>query len=135
MYLNKVMLIGRIGAKPKVHYVKEDMPKASFSLAVDEPHRSQNGELQYYTEWVDIEAWRNVAKFCEAYLDKGKLIYVEGHIRSSKWAGQDGQEHSSVTVIAESIRLLESKKQTPTSEETPQNNGNNSQNIEEDIIF
>jgi single-strand DNA-binding protein len=78
MNLNKVMLIGRLGKKPEVNYIKPDVPVARFSLATSESYKNKDGERVDTTEWHNIVAWRGNAKFAESYLDKGMLIYLEG---------------------------------------------------------
>lgn len=109
MYLNKVMLIGRLGVKPEVRYVKEDTPVATFRMATTEPYRSKDGERREITEWHNIVAWRNLAKFCETYLDKGMLVYVEGRIQSRSWQGQDNATHYTTEILADTIRMMEPK--------------------------
>ena len=109
MYLNKVMLIGRVGVKPEVRYVKEDTPVASFRMATTERYRSKDGELRENTEWHNIVAWRNSAKLCENYLDKGMLIYVEGRLQTRSWQGQDNATHYTTEILADTIRMMEPK--------------------------
>ena len=109
MYLNKVMLIGRVGVKPEVRYVKEDTPVASFRMATTERYRSKDGELRENTEWHNIVAWRNSAKLCENYLDKGMLIYVEGRLQTRSWQGQDNTTHYTTEILADTIRMMEPK--------------------------
>ena len=109
MYLNKVMLIGRLGVKPEVRYVKEDTPVATFRMATTERYRSKDGELRENTEWHNIVAWRNSAKLCENYLDKGMLIYVEGRLQTRSWQGQDNTTHYTTEILADTIRMMEPK--------------------------
>lgn len=109
MYLNKVMLIGRLGVKPEVRYVKEDTPVATFRMATTEPYKSKDGERREITEWHNIVAWRQLAKFCETYLDKGMLVYVEGRLQTRSWQGQDNQTHYTTEILADTIRMMEPK--------------------------
>jgi single-strand DNA-binding protein len=109
MYLNKVMLIGRLGVKPEVRYVKEETPVATFRMATTEPYRGKDGEKHENTEWHNIVAWRNLAKFCETYLDKGMLIYLEGRIQTRSWQGQDNTTHYTTEILADVIRMMEPK--------------------------
>ncbi len=103
------MLIGRVGVKPEVRYVKEDTPVASFRMATTERYRSKDGELRENTEWHNIVAWRNSAKLCETYLDKGMLIYVEGRLQTRSWQGQDNTTHYTTEILADVIRMMEPK--------------------------
>lgn len=115
MNLNKVQLIGRLGKKPEVNYIKEDVPVAKFSLATSEQYKTRDGEKREVTEWHNIVAWRNTAKFCENYLDKGILVYIEGKLQTRKWDGQDGVTKYSTEIVADQIKILE-KKNTPSGE-------------------
>lgn len=109
MYLNKVMLIGRVGAKPEVRYIKEDTPTASFRMATTENYKTKEGERREITEWHNIVAWRQLAKNVESYIDKGMLVYVEGRLQTRSWQGQDNQTHYTTEIIADVIRMLEPK--------------------------
>jgi len=109
MNLNKVMLIGRLGKKPEVNYIKPDMPVARFSLATSETYKSKEGDKIETTEWHNIVAWRNNAKFAENYLDKGMLVYIEGRLQTRKWDAQDGGTRYTTEVVTDQIKILEKK--------------------------
>ncbi len=103
------MLIGRLGVKPEVRYVKEDTAVASFRMVTTEPYKTKEGERREITEWHNIVAWRQLAKFCENYLDKGMLVYVEGRLQNRSWQGQDNQTHYTTEILADTIRMMEPK--------------------------
>lgn len=103
------MLIGRLGKKPEVNYIKPDMPVAKFSLATSETYKSKEGDKIETTEWHNIVAWRNNAKFAESYLDKGMLVYIEGRLQTRKWDAQDGSTRYSTEVVTDQIKILERK--------------------------
>lgn len=109
MNLNKVMLIGRLGKNPEVNYFKPDAAVAKFSLATSEYYVGKNGEKIENTEWHNIVAWHNNAKFAEKYLTKGMLVYIEGKISTKKWDKNDGITRYSTEIIAEDIKILEKK--------------------------
>lgn len=113
MNLNKVLLIGRLGKKPEVNYIKADLPVARFSLATsDRGYTTQSGvQVPDRTEWHNIVLWRNLAKYAEKYLDKGMLVYIEGKIQTRKWTAQDGTTKYSIDILAEDIKILEKKSQ------------------------
>lgn len=116
--LNKVMLIGNVGADPEVRYLENQnqpqyqgqnqiVPKvASFRLATTERFRDRNGELRENTEWHNIVAWRRLADLCEKFIRKGSQIYVEGRLTTRSWDGQDGQKHYQTEIVADDIQLL-----------------------------
>lgn len=109
MNLNKVMLIGRLGKKPEVNYIKPDVPVARFSIATSETYKSKEGDKREVTEWHNITAWRFTAKFCENYLDKGMLVYIEGKLQTRKWDGQDGITRYATDIVADNIKILEKR--------------------------
>ncbi len=109
MNLNKVMLIGRLGKSPEVNYIKEDTPVAKFSIATSETYKTKDGERKEITEWHNIVAWRYTAKFCESYLEKGMLVYIEGKLQTRKYDGPDGVTKYFTEVVADQIKILERK--------------------------
>lgn len=109
MNLNKVMLIGRLGKKPEINYIKPDVPVANFSIATSETYKTKEGDKREITEWHNIVAWRFTAKFAENYLDKGMLVYIEGKLQTRKWDGQDGLTRYSTEIVTDQIKILEKK--------------------------
>ena len=103
------MLIGRLGKKPEVNYIKPDVPVARFPLATSETYKSKEGDKREVTEWHNITAWRFTAKFCENFLDKGMLVYIEGKLQTRKWDGQDGVTRYSTDIVADNIKILEKR--------------------------
>jgi len=83
--VNKVILIGRIGRDTELKYTASGNPVCRFSLATNESWRDKAGNVQQRTEWHNIVAWNKLAEIAGEYLTKGKLVYLEGSIRSGKW--------------------------------------------------
>jgi single-strand DNA-binding protein len=107
--VNRVILIGRLGKDPEVKYTPSGSPVAKFSLATDEVYKDRSGEQQKHTEWHNIVAWNKLAEICGQYLTKGKLIYVEGSIRSRQWEDQAGNKRTGYDIIASRMQMLGSK--------------------------
>jgi single-strand DNA-binding protein len=107
--VNKVILIGRVGRDPEVRYISSGAPVASFSVATDESFKSKNGEQQQHTEWHKVVAWNKLAEICGEYLTKGKLVYIEGSIRSRQWEDQSGNKRTSYEIIARNMQMLGSR--------------------------
>jgi len=107
--VNKVILVGRLGRDPEVKYTPSGAPVAKFSLATDETFKDRSGEQQKHTEWHNIVAWNKLAEICGEYLTKGKLVYIEGSIRSRQWEDQAGNKRTSYDIIARSMQMLGSK--------------------------
>jgi single-strand DNA-binding protein len=107
--VNRVILIGRLGRDPELKYTPSGAPVAKFSLATDESFKDKTGEKQEHTEWHNIVAWNKLAEICGEYLTKGKLIYIEGSIRSRQWQDQAGNKRTSYEIIANRMQMLGSK--------------------------
>ena len=107
--VNKVILIGRVGRDPEVRYTSSGAPVANFSVATDESFKSRNGEQQQHTEWHRVVAWNKLAEICGEYLTKGKLVYIEGSIRSREWEDQAGNKRTSVEIVARNMQMLGSR--------------------------
>jgi len=107
--VNKVILVGRLGKDPEVKYTPSGAPVAKFSLATDEVFKDRSGEQQRHTEWHNIVAWNKLAEICGEYLTKGKLVYIEGTIRSRQWEDQAGNKRTAYEIIARGMQMLGSK--------------------------
>ncbi len=100
--VNKVTLVGRLGRDPEVRYTASQVPVCTFSLATDWQNR--NGEKQ--TEWHNIVAWRKLAEICGQYLNKGKLIYIEGRLQTRDWDDRDGNKRRTTEIVATEMKML-----------------------------
>ncbi len=108
--VNRVILVGRLGKDPELKYTPSGAPVAKFSLATDETTKDRNtGESQSRTEWHNIVAWNKLAEICGQYLTKGKLVYIEGSIRSHQWQDQSGNKRTSYEIVARNMQMLGSK--------------------------
>ena len=111
--LNKVQLIGRLGADPEVKVTASDLTVASFSLATNRQWKNRDGELQEETDWHNIVAWDRLAQTCGEYLAKGRLVYIEGRLRTRNWE-QNGQKQYRTEVVASDMLILDGKSGGPT---------------------
>ena len=107
--VNRVILVGRLGKDPELKYTPSGAPVAKFSLATDESFKDKTGEKQERTEWHNIVAWNKLAEICGEYLTKGKLVFIEGSIRSRQWQDQSGNKRTSYDIIANQMQMLGSK--------------------------
>jgi single-strand DNA-binding protein len=83
--VNKVILVGNLGADPEVKYLEGDKAVAKLRLATTESYKDRNGNRVDQTEWHDLEMWDGQAKIAEQYLRKGSQLYVEGKIKTDSW--------------------------------------------------
>lgn len=110
--VNKVILIGNLGADPEMRYTQNGTPVATFSLATTERRKGQDGQVQEMTEWHRIVAWQRLAEICGEYLSKGSKVYVEGRIQTRKWKDQSGVDRYTTEIVARDMKML-SPRTTP----------------------
>lgn len=105
--INKAILVGRLGGDPEIRYSGNGLAVAKFSLATnDYAPGGAEGNREEKTEWHRIVTFGKTAEFCGNYLSKGRLVYVEGSIRTSQWEDAQGQKRYSTEIIAREIQLL-----------------------------
>lgn len=106
MSVNKVLLIGRLGANPEIRYTPSGAAVANFNLATNENWTDKNGQKQERTEWHRVVVWGKLAQLCGEYLAKGKQAYVEGRLQTRQWQDKDGQTKYTTEVIATTVQFL-----------------------------
>ena len=104
--INKVILIGHLGADPELRYTPNGTPVANFRIATTERWINKQGERMESTEWHRIVAWGKLGEFCGQYLNKGKQVYIEGRLRTRSWEDKDGKKQWTTEIIAQRLQLL-----------------------------
>jgi single-strand DNA-binding protein len=100
--VNKVILIGNLGAEPDVRYMPSGDAVANVRIATSEAWKDKTtGEMQERTEWHNVVFFGKIAEVVKQYLHKGSKIYVEGKLRTRKWQGQDGQDRYTTEVVVD----------------------------------
>lgn len=107
--VNKVILVGNLGADPEVKYLEGDNVVANFSLATTESYKDRNGNRVDQTEWHDLEVWGAQAKVVEQYLKKGSQLFVEGKIRTEKWTDENNQPRRRTRIRVLNFTMLGGK--------------------------
>ena len=107
--VNKVILIGRLGADPEVRYTQEGMMVTNLRLATNEYRKDKSGERVDRTEWHRVVAFGKLAEICGNYLSKGRLVYIEGSLRTRQWEDKEGNKRSTTEIMANNMQMLESK--------------------------
>ncbi len=106
--INKVILVGRLGKDPEIRSTPQGTSVAKFSLATDEKFTDRAGEKQERTEWHNIVAWGKLGEICGQYLKKGKLVYIEGSIRTDSWDDKEsGQKKYRTEIVARDMKMLD----------------------------
>lgn len=103
--VNKVILIGHLGADPEVRYTANGTAIAKFRIATTETFNDKSGNRQELTEWHNITAWGKLAEICGQYLAKGKQVYIEGRLRTTSYE-KDGVKRYSTEIIARDMQML-----------------------------
>ena len=107
--VNKVILIGNIGADPELRYTPKGTAVTNFNVATNENWTDSSGERQERTEWHRIVVWGRLAEICNQYLRKGSKVYIEGRLQTRSWEGQDGQKRYTTEVVARDMQMLDSR--------------------------
>lgn len=128
MSVNKVILIGRLGADPEIRYTLDGKPVSTFRIATNEVF-IKNGEKVTIAEWHRLVAFGRLAEICGEYLSKGSRVYVEGKLRTRKFEDKQGQTRFVTEVWVQNLQILdrkgdetssEAKKSLPSKEEIPE---------------
>jgi len=104
--LNKVILIGRLGSDPEIRYMPNGNAIGNLRLATNDGYKDKNGQFQESTEWHRVVLFGRLAEIAGQYLQKGRLVYVEGRIRTNKWQDQSGQDRYTTEIVANEMQLL-----------------------------
>ena len=104
--INKVILIGNLGADPELRYTQSGSPVCSFRIACSEKYKDASGNMQENTEWVPIVAWGKLAEICSQYLHKGSRVYIEGKLQTRKWQDNNGVDRYTTEIIAKEMKML-----------------------------
>ena len=108
--MNRVMLIGRLTAKPELRYTGSNIPYARFSVAINRTFSNSQGQRE--TDFINVVIWRKQAENVCNFLDKGSLVSVEGRLQSNSYDDKDGNKRYSLDVVADNVQFLESKSQS-----------------------
>lgn len=106
--LNSTILMGRLTADPQLKQTPTGVPVVSFTIAVEDDVKGPDGEKK--TDFFDVEAWRGTAEFISVYFKKGRVIIVDGKLKSDVWKDDADKTHKRVKVIAEKAYFGDSKK-------------------------
>lgn len=130
--INKVILVGHLGKDPEVRHLDNNVSVASFPLATSETY-NKDGRRVEQTEWHNIVMWRGLADIAAKYLHKGKLVYIEGKIRTRNYEDKEGIKRYATEIVADNFTMLGRK----TDFENPSAGGDEqkSENAEREVNF
>lgn len=104
--VNKVILVGRLGADPEVRYTSGGTAVAKFNLATSETYKDKEGGKQEKTEWHRVVAFGKLGEICGEYLSKGKQVYVEGKLQTRSWDDKEGNKKYTTEVNIANMVML-----------------------------
>ena len=113
--VNKVILIGNLGADPELRYTSSGRAVVNFNLATSRTWNNRDGEKQEETEWHRIVAWDKLAEICGEYLKKGAQTYVEGRLQTRSWEDKNGVKRYTTETVVSEMRMLGSRQDTGSS--------------------
>jgi len=107
--VNKVILIGNLGADPETRFLPSGDAVANIRMATTDVWKDKSGEKQEHTEWHRVAFFGKLAEIAGEYLKKGSPVYIEGRIRTRKWQDKEGQDRYSTEIVADRMQLLGSR--------------------------
>ncbi|MEQ3723177.1 single-stranded DNA-binding protein [Alcanivorax sp.] len=108
--VNKVILIGNLGADPETRFMPSGGAVTNVRLATSESWKDrQSGQMQERTEWHRVVFFNKLGEIAGEYLKKGSKVYIEGSIRTRKWQGQDGQDRYTTEIVANEMQMLDGR--------------------------
>lgn len=104
--VNKVILVGNLGADPELRYTPAGSPVATFNVATSETWKDKDGNAQERTEWHRIVVWNKLAEVAGEYLKKGSQVYLEGRLTTRNWQDKDGVKRYTTEIVAQTFLML-----------------------------
>src|SRR3954467_12328400 len=104
--VNKVILVGNLGADPELKYTPTNRPLCNLSVATNEVFKDKSGQRQEKTEWHRVTVWGDQAENCSKYLAKGRMVYIEGRLQTRSWDDKEGKKRYSTEIVADRVVFL-----------------------------
>jgi single-strand DNA-binding protein len=104
--VNKVILVGNLGADPEVRYAPSGTAVANFNMATTDQWTNKEGVKEEKTEWHRIVAFGRLGEICGEYLHKGKQVYVEGRLQTRSWEDREGVKRYTTEIVANTMQML-----------------------------
>ncbi len=104
--VNKVIIVGRLGADPELKAVGNGQSVARLNIATSENWTGKDGQKQERTEWHRVVVWGRQAENCGKHLAKGRQVYIEGRLQTRSWEDQSGQKRYTTEIVANVVQFL-----------------------------
>lgn len=126
--MNKIIIIGRLGADVELKYTQAGVPVANFNVATDESYTDQQGNKVEKTEWHRVTVFQRQAENCAQYIGKGSLVCVEGSIQTRQWQDQNGQQRYTTEIKAQRVQFLSTRSENQQQQQQQQQGAQPQQN-------
>jgi len=103
--VNKVIIVGNLGADPELKYTPSSRPLCNLRIATTDVFKDKSGQRQEKTEWHRVTVWGDTAENCNKYLSKGRSVYVEGRLQTRSY-DKEGQKHYATDIVADRVVFL-----------------------------
>jgi single-strand DNA-binding protein len=103
--VNKVILVGNLGADPELKYTPSSRPLCNLRIATTDVFKDKSGQRQERTEWHRVTVWGDQAENCSKYLSKGRSVYIEGRLQTRSY-DKEGQKHYATDIVADRVVFL-----------------------------
>lgn len=117
--INKVIVVGRLGANPEMRYTNSGMGVCNFNLATSENWVDKQGQKKERTEWHRIVVWGKLGELCNEYLKKGRQTYVEGRLQTRSWDDKNGNKRYTTEIVANTVQFLGPAEQSGATPKSP----------------
>lgn len=104
--INKVIIIGNLTRDPEMKETQGGQRITSFGIATNREWSTSGGDRKKSTEFHEVVAWAKLGEICEQYLKKGKLVYIEGYLKTRSWEGENGEKRFKTEIVAEDMVIL-----------------------------
>lgn len=104
--INKVIIVGNLTRDPEMKETQGGQKITSFGIATNREWSTSGGDRKKSTEFHEVVAWAKLGEICEQYLKKGKLVYIEGYLKTRSWEGENGEKRFKTEIVAEDMVIL-----------------------------
>lgn len=114
--INKVILIGNLTRDPELKQTQSGQPVATFGIATNREWATKDNDRKKSTEFHEVVAWARLAEICAQYLKKGKLVYIEGYLKTRSWEAENGEKRFRTEVVMQDMIMLDKRAGSPDEE-------------------
>ncbi|MCK9186476.1 single-stranded DNA-binding protein [Candidatus Gracilibacteria bacterium] len=114
--INKVIIVGNLTRDPELKQTQSGQPVATFGIATNREWATRDNDRKKSTEFHEVVAWARLAEICAQYLRKGKLVYIEGYLKTRSWESESGEKRFRTEVVMQDMIMLDKRAGSPEEE-------------------